>query len=297
MTDAKKTEPIVQGLPLQVPQLGRYGIPRARPLFGGILGSKWLSPENDIRGTGPMQPGVCCLDFRPGPNIPAHWWDAGDGWVTSYFTDIVPYDKEAKQKGKFRCVVPNQNGQMCNFEVENTECCAGNCCWTPGAVAPGLMKQHLISAHGLVEPGKREWAINLCDCDGASCAEALFCTTCAGSRQIMAGVGYVNTFNVWWCLGLCALGCQSSENSDGTKSYYWIPPWQIVAILTRFQISRLNSIDEGPCKTCLTAFCCPCCSMSQTYNEYTAAGVWPGGTCCIGQPPAVTMKPIGAVMA
>ena len=80
------------------------------------------------------------------------------------------------------------------------------------------------------------------------------------------------------------------EEKDET---YWVPPHLLVAILTRQRLVRLNNIDEGCCTTALTTVCCSLCSITQTYRELSASGVWPGGM-CNAAPPQVLLQQPGA---
>lgn len=229
-----------------------------------------------------------CL--TPGPNIPEHWYDGGDGWVTRYFTDVTPFSYENKTKGTFKCQVLN-GASHCNFPIENDEKCSGTPCWSPGTAAVAKMQEHLLAVHNITEPPKREWASGLCDTAG--CCDVLLCVTCQASRQMMAATGHANTFNVWWCLLFCLAGCGTSQDEQtGQTRCTWTPPCIFAAMLTRCSIAQLNRIDEHWCKTGLCAICCSVCSLAQSYREFSAAGVWPGGTCCNGLPPPFPMKPL-----
>jgi hypothetical protein len=70
-----------------------------------------------------------------------------------------------------------------------------------------------------------------------------------------------------------------------------VPPCILAAMMTRCSITRLNRIDEHVCKTAACAICCSPCSLAQSYREFSAAGVWPGGTCCSTSPPNYALKP------
>jgi Cys-rich protein (TIGR01571 family) len=256
------------------PPLGVGGLPRARPYFLG-------DAENGIRHPGPCH---CCA-YAPGPNVPEHWYDGGMGWVSRYFTDVEPFDWNAKSNGKHVCQVPVANGKgTCQHPIQNDGCCDKTFCWCPCAKAPPAMRDHLQSAHGIVPPPLRGWASDLFDTEG--CMDTIFCTPCHGARQMMALSGYADTFNIWWCLFFCFAGCRSR----GRHETYWVPPCTMVAIFTRFRMVALNRIDENPCQTCMTVLCCPACSVAQTYRELSASGVWPGGN-FNSAPPLCVMKP------
>jgi len=261
-----------------VDPIGVGGFPRAKPYF------KWPA-ENSIRNPRPN----CCCDYSTGPNIPAHWYDGGDGWVTNYFTDVESFSWDQKKSGRHRCQVPTGNGSQCDFTVENTSCCDLPCLWLPSSAAPPLMANHLQTFHGINPPPTREWATGLCETTG--CCDVYFCLPCQASRQTMAAAGYANTFNVWWCLFFCLAGCHENRDENGKSSLGWVPPYIMAAVLTRCTVSRLNRIDEGLCMNSVKGVFCSCCSLAQTYREYSASGVWPGGTCCNTSPPPVSLKP------
>lgn len=255
-------------LTLPVP-MGSGGLPMARPRF--------ITPAEDtIR-----RPQGCC-DYGPGPNIPLHWFDGGSGWVTRYFYDYVLRNPEAYEPGKYRCQVLLPNGQHCNHEVSESDCCKGNCCWASGATAHIRMDQHLRSAHMLSPPPRRQWTTELFDTEG--CCDAYFCAPCIGARMMMALAGWEEKFHWGWCLFFTLLGCRSA-GSGRNQIVYWIPPHVYVALMTRNRIVTLNNIDEGFCTTFCTSLCCPLCSMTQTYRELTASGVWPGSYCNNLKPP------------
>lgn len=262
---ANQSAPIAVQQPLLAPMvpLGVGGLPQARPIF--------YSPAED----GIRHPHGCC-DYTPGPNIPIHWFDGGYGWVTKYFYDSVPRNPQAYEPGKYRCQVPLQNGQLCNHEVSEDDCCKGNCCWRSYGRAHWKMDQHVRQAHGQMPPPKRQWTSELCDTEG--CLDSYFCAPCQGSRQMMALAGWEDKFHWGWCLFFCFLGFRAA-NHGGRSTVYWIPPHVYAAILTRPRMVALNNIDEGICTTLCTALCCSLCSVAQTYRELSASGVWPGSTC------------------
>ena len=238
----------------------------AKPYFGG-LARAGIRPENFIRNTVPS----CCGDLRPptGNDVPAHWHDGGHGWVTRHFVDIEAFDWEQKRPGVHRCALANGQGNQCEFIAEGEE--SSCCCWRPRGRAPRKMEAHLKQVHGMQEPPRREWATGLCVCGEGLC-DACFCSPCQGSRQIMAGHGHKETMSWLWC---CALMCMNgNEEGEGGGHSIVYAAW-----LSRFTIKRLHNIDEGCCKTMLAACCCPHFSLAQTYREFSAAGVWPGGVC------------------
>lgn len=244
--------------------LGVGGLPHARPFFG------------DSAADGIRHPHSCCCHYEPGPNIPLHWFDGGRGWVTKYFYDYILRDSNTYEPGKFRCQVPvGHQGQLCNHEVSEGDCCKGNCCWQSGTSAHLVMAEHVRAAHGMGPPARRQWSSGLCDTEG--CCEAYCCAPCQGSRQIMALSGYEDKFHCGWCMFFTFLGFRVQRAGD-RNVIYWIPPWIYVAILTRGRMVVLNNIDEGCCTTCLTTLCCSLCSVAQTYRELTASGVWPGSS-------------------
>jgi len=255
--------------------LGVGGLPRASPHF------KW--PFDDcIRHPRP----ICCMDcIKPGPNIPEHWYDGGDGWVTKYFTDVQPFSWVNKSKGTYKCQVAG-----CNFNVENDEKCVGTPCWLPGSAAVTTMIEHASAAHGQQAPPKRDWSTGLCNRTG--CCDVLLCLPCQASRQMMATAGWANKFNVWWCCFFCLAGCQQSQDDKGNNTIKWSPPFQMAAVFTRCAIVRANNIDEHWCKTFCCGVLCSPCSLAQSYREFSAAGVWPGGTCCNGMPPVAQLQPL-----
>lgn len=249
--DPSQLPPLTSGVQMGRPGLfiGVGGLPHATPSFKG-------QGEQGIR-----QSHACCCDVRPGPHIPLFWYDGGEGWVTKYFYDHAPRNAEAQQAGVFRCQVQLPNGQLCNHEVAEDDCCKGNCCWKSCSSAPGKMRDHLMSSHAAKEPVKRQWTTELFDLDG--CCEAIFCASCLGSRVVMALTGWEDTFHLWFCL------------------FFLSQPHAVqgAAMCSRSRMVALNNIDEGCCVTCWTAFCCSICSVAQTYREVTASGVWPGSTC------------------
>lgn len=258
--------------------LGMGGLPRANIHFASTC---WGQAETNIR-----TPGYLCFTWAPGPNIPQHWYDGGDGWVTRFFTDVEPFSAEAKKNGIHACQVPNAMGQQCRFSVTNTGFCDGTPCWCSGTPAP-LMAAHLTSAHGIFPPMKRPWSSELFDTTG--CLDVWCCTPCQGARQMEALSGYANSFNVWWCLFFLFFGCRQSGHGRNRVAYY-IPPHTLIAILTRYNVVRLNHIDEGLCSTVMIICCCSPCSVAQTYRELAAVGVWPGGI-CNNEPPHIVVPP------
>lgn len=240
-----------------------------------------MAAENKIRGY--YEPACCGWEPGTGPNVPAHWLDGGHGWVTAHFRDVEPFSFENRTAGRHQCAMPSRNGGQCNFEVQGNECCSCACCWCPHGNAPREMEHHLNRDHGISAPEKREWATGCTETPG--CCEAVFCWPCAASRQLMAAHGYSNELNCFWCMYFtCAVA--RSEHDDG-KAHTACASF--AAWLTRRSIVKLNNIDESFCSTTLLACCCPCCSLAQTYREYSAAGVWPGGI-CNAEPPAVRMN-------
>eukprot|EP00759_Apiculatamorpha_spiralis_P054088 PhF_6_TR6820/c0_g1_i1/m.9810 len=258
-------------------QIGVGGQPRARPFFFG-------SGENEIRHPTYLcaNPLCCPLLYQPGPNIPDHWLDGGQGWVTRYFTDIEPFSWENKKNGKHRCQVPG-----CQYQIENDGCCNDSMCWCPYATAASKMQEHATTAHGAQPPPVRQWATDLFNTEG--CLDVLCCAPCQGSRQVMALAGHANTSNIWWTLIFCLWGFRRHD-----RYVYWVPPHFLVALFTRHRMVTLNNIDEGCCTTWMHVTCCACCSIAQTYRELTASGVWPGGV-CNSVPPVVMLKAPGVM--
>lgn len=265
------------------PPLGCSGLPRANPSF-------FHRAETNIR-----RPYFGCYRWAPGPNIPDHWFDGADGWVTKFYTDIEPFDLELRRNGRHRCQVtiqgPDGMPRHCNHEVANDGCCNDSICWCPFAKGPPLMTAHLATAHGLQPPLKRQWASDFCDMRGV--LEAWLCTPCQGSRQMMALSGYADTFSLPFCLFFCFMGIRHAQ-AGGRHGAYWVPPHILAAIFTRYSIVRLNNIDEGCCTTTAAVICCPICSLAQSYREMSASGVWPGGTVCNTEPPLCYLQPPGA---
>jgi Cys-rich protein (TIGR01571 family) len=245
---------------------------RARPLFPGGANS----PSNNIRGY--FEP--CCCGMRPGagPNVPPHWYDGGKGWTTRHFIDIEPFDMAQQNPGIHRC-------KYCAFEARGKEgCCGKGACWCPIGSAPGEMESHLVGIHGVVPPMKRKWATSCTECDGF--LEAWCCWSCQASRQFMAAHGWANQLSIFWCLMFsCGGGHHHNEHGQAHR----LVSLHLAAWMTRNAIRELHSIDESCCETALMALCCPICSLAQTYREYSAAGVWPGGVCAGDAPPMYMM--------
>lgn len=235
----------------------------ARPRFVAT------SPEDAIR-----HPYGC--GHEPGPNIPQHWFDGGNGWVTRYFYDYAVRNAQVQEPGKYRCQVRLPNGELCDHEVSEHECCKGNFCWQSGTVAHLRMNQHLQLDHGIPPPPLRQWSTDLFDMTG--CVDAMFCAPCIGARMMMALLGWNDTFHWGWCVYFTFMGLRSAGHGQH-QVVYWVPPHVYVAIVTRSCMVTLNNIDEGCCTTLWTALCCPLCSMMQTYRELTASGMYPGGYC------------------
>lgn len=133
----------------------------------------------------------------PGPNVPRHWYDGGNGWVTKYFYDSVPRDMKTQEHGKFRCQVLLKDGKRCDHEISEGESCKGNCCWAPRMTAFPQMSEHVRTVHGAPPPPRRQWSSNLFALDGL--VEAFFCSPCLGSRQFKAVAGWEDTFHCGWC--------------------------------------------------------------------------------------------------
>lgn len=244
--------------------LGVGGKPQATPVF-------CLAGEDAIRHE------HACCGYGPGPNIPLHWYDGGEGWVTKYFYNSTPRDPKTYEPGKFRCQAPSveRSGELCNHEVSETDCCKGNACWWSNCVAYRAMGTHLQVTHHQVRPPKRPWTSGLFDTEG--CLEAFFCAPCQGSRQVMALAGWEDRFHWGWCLLFTFLGLRSEEHGD--RRLYWVPPCLYVALLTRHRMTALGNIDEHMCKTWLIAIFCSVCSIAQTYRELSGSGVWSGTNC------------------
>jgi hypothetical protein len=254
--------PPLPGMPLL--PLGVSGLPHARPYFYSVA-------ENGIR-----HPRWCCQEYNPGVRIPPHWYDGGKGWVTKYFYDAVLRNPATYTPGTFRCQVRRPDGQLCNEQVEEGDCCKGHCCWQSYGLAPDMMMKHLTSAHGLAPPPRREWATGLFETEG--CFDVLCCIQCNGARQMMALSGWEDTMHWGWCLFFTFLSCRSI-GSGNERAVIIIPPWIYVAMCTRYDLIELNNIDEHCCTSILNVICCAPCSVAQTYRELAASGVWAGSVC------------------
>lgn len=243
---------------------------RARPLFPG--GD--MKAANAIRGY--YEP--CCCGMRPGtgPNVPPHWYDGGKGWVTAHFFDLEPFDFNAQNPGRHQC-------KYCGYIADGEECCGKGACWCPLARAPWQMEAHLATSHGIAPPPRRQWATECTDSRGL--CDACFCWQCLAARMIMAKHGWANEFNAWWCLYFT---CAGGSHYDDTGRRNHVACHVLAAWMTRNAIKELHNIDEDCCTTILMACCCPVCSLAQTYREFSAGGVWPGGV-CQDAPPVVTM--------
>ena len=271
-------QPLVKGNPRPI---GAGGLPVAFPYFGKANGR--FGVEDEIR----HRRQTCLCDYPSGPNVPLHWFHAGNGWVGHYFYDVQPFDWTTQSNGVFKCQVRLPDGRLCDHQVVNDGCCDGNCCWCPKTTAVQMMITHLAS-HGIsAPPTNGQWATELCDTE--SCLDVICCAPCQGSRQMMALSGYTNEFNWCWCLFFTFLGCRS-EGHGRHQVVYWVPPWVYIACFTRYSVVKLQRIDEGFCTTCFTAWCCSVCSVAQTYREFSVAGVWPGGK-CNDQPPSCCNVP------
>lgn len=247
--------------------LGVGGLPRALPYF--------RSDAEDLIRHQPL-----CCGAPPGPRIPLHWLDAGLGWVTKYFTDVVPYDRANRIPGRFRCQVRRADGGHCTFEIEDEpSCCAFGPCWMARGNAPFLMLSH-VAQHQIrdaaMTQAPRAWATPLFDMEG--CLEVWCCSPCNGSRQMMAISGWEDTFDAGWCLFFLFLGVRVRQVGDFPVVYY-VPPHFFIALMTRPLLVRFNNIDESACKSCCIMSCCAMCSVAQTHRELSASGVWPGSSC------------------
>ena len=256
----------------QLRPIGCGGLPVAFPYFGQHNGSQPV--EDEIR----HRHQSCLFDYPSNPNIPKHWFHAGNGWVGHYFYDVQPFDWTTQSNGVFKCQVRLPDGRLCDHQVVNDGHCDGNCCWNPKTTAVGEMLRHVHEAHGIsAPPTNGQWATELCDTEG--CLDVICCAPCHGSRQMMALSGYSNEFNGMWC-ACCALFPVADK----------LLPWMNIACLTRYSVVKLQRIDEGVCQSCLVSFFCSVCSVAQTYREFSVAGVWPGGN-CNAQPPSCCSVP------
>ena len=255
---------------------------RAHPYFGG-----GMRAEVHVRPY--AWPRSCCFNcYLPAEpaagRVPEKWLDGGMGWVTRHFRDEVPFNFETETPGRFRC-----NVEGCGHVVEEEEaCCQLPCGWRPAGVAPRKMAAHLKTAHGLFPPPKGEWATDMCDTTGL--LEACCCAPCQASRQMMASYGHADTFNLAWCCLFTSIPHHSEhEGADPDADRENCGGCNVVlaAYFTRRYAKTLQNIDEGFCKTCCVACLCPHCSLAQTYREFGAAGVWPGGF-CVSEAPQVT---------
>jgi len=257
---------VMPGNPLQV-------VPRARPLFRGGT----HAAQNGIRG----YYDECCCGMRPGtgPNVPPHWLDGGHGWATAHFFDVEPFDFNLQTPGRHQC-------KYCNFVADGEEgCCGKGACWCPLGLAPFKMVDHLAANHGLVAPPMRDWATSCTDTEGL--CDACFCWQCQASRQINAAHGYINQLNPFWCLYFT---CAGGRHHDHSGQEVHVGCHCMAAFLTRQSIKQLNRIDEDCCTTLAMSICCPICSLAQTYREFSASGVWPGGICVGDAPPMIAMN-------
>ena len=256
---------------------------RAHPFFVGDDNG----PHNNIRGY--YEP--CCCGLRPGtgPDVPPHWFDGSDGWVTEHFVDVAPLSLAQRNPGHHRC-------KYCDFEVKGDSLCectkegpCAACCWCPLSSAPRAMARHLNQKHMRNGGPRREWATGLYDIDGFF--EACFCGPCQASRQMMAQRGWANRHNCCWCLCFtCGLDCnQDQQLRDRFKATRTLGGLVLGAWLNRRAARDLQHIEERTCTTLCIACCCPVCSLAQTYREFTAAGVWPGGILVGSEPPVIRM--------
>lgn len=226
--------------------LGVSGLPRAKPLFGETA---W----DNIRHK------AACCGTPPGPRVPFRWLEAGQGWVTKYFTDVVSLDRQTKQLGRYRCQV-RSDGEQCPFEIDDEQaCCTCGPCWSVNTTVPVKMIDHVQLRHRITDPGipLREWSTGLFEPEG--CREALFCASCTSSRQMLALSGIEDTASCGLSVFLCFQLC--------------------VPLLTRYRTVKLNSINEGCVCTALVVCFCSFCSAAQTNRELGHAGVWPGSSC------------------
>jgi hypothetical protein len=232
--------------------IGAGGYPYATPRF-------LLKVERNLREAPP-----CFKD--PGANIPAYWFDGGDGWVARYFTNASTH-ASARQ---YRCQVPLKNGSLCNFKVDDrTAADEQFICNCVAQIKASVlaMERHLRETHQITEPPlTAQWATPLFDSEGL--VEAIFCYPCQASRQFMAQMGHENDIN-YFLMVLFGL--------------LWVQ-YVHVSLATRCQMKLLGRIDEGCPKTTAIGVFCPCCSVAQTYRELSAAGVWPGSTLCGEKP-------------
>ncbi|CUG92832.1 Hypothetical protein, putative [Bodo saltans] len=255
--------------------LGVGGLPRALPRFGDPA-------ADDIR----HYHALCQYDH--GPNIPLHWYDGGNGWVTKYFYDSVPRDAVTYEPGKFRCQVPLPDGRLCEHEVSEGDCCKGNCCWSQSASAQKAMIEHVAAAHGVASPAPQRWSTGLFETEG--CWDALLCAPCQGSRQMMAMAGWEDRMHWGWMTYFTCLSIAPQQGCN--QIIYWVPPCLYVALTTRRQMVTLHNIDESFVASILKCVCCSICSVAQVHRELNSAGVRPGVTLCVGDAlRSVAMKP------
>lgn len=190
--------------------------------------------------------------------------------MTKYFYDSVPRDMLRQEPGKYRCQVLLKDGQRCDHEISDTDCCKGNFCWTPLATAPLQMDEHVRTVHGAAPPPRRQWSSSLFAFEGWG--EACLCGPCLGARQVTAVAGWEDTFHCGWCFLFSFFGL-------GRVSFY-------PAIMARIHLIALNNIDEHCCSAFWISVCCFTCSLAQTQRELSASGVWPGSSCGNGVRPS-----------
>lgn len=121
-----------------------------------------------------------------------------------------------------------------------------------------------------VVPMSQQWLTPLCGCfeDTTSCCDFICCPFCSVARQWDAVAGKNDSMNVLICLVNCCFGVTICTNCQ-----------------VRFEVVRRFGIAESGCLSCLIGWICAECSACQTYRELARRGAWPGGTCCVGQPP------------
>jgi hypothetical protein len=263
--------------------VGDSAAPRAQPFFEPH--TRWA---RDVR-PGQANPQCCaaldaCNTVQPDEvAVPAHWLDAGEGWATRYFTDVVPTSVADRAAGSHRCTLAGAGGKPCEHVVDGEAFCADyfTACWHPAGNAPSDMAAHLKAAHGLEPPARTaEWATGLFDSE-ALCYNTL-CAPCSGARQVMAARGLRDRPHVGHC-ALYALGYGHPE----------VPclGMQAAACTARHGAAQLEGIAENGCATCLIGTFLPACSLAQSWRQFAHAGVWPGGMCGVPQDTSAKAAP------
>jgi Cys-rich protein (TIGR01571 family) len=153
-----------------------------------------------------------------------------------------------------------------------------------GAIAAAVMAPYYLPPLAGLQP-PNNWTSSLCDMcrDMNSCCEVIWCCYCQlGYQDRKMSTGYSGPDWGTCCMYMCL---------DMWLTFGFAFAFGACQIRDRVR-HRFNIEPMDGCMNGMIGFCCPQCSLCQTYRELSARGYWPMGVCVSQAPP--TTHPMGA---